>query len=203
MKNRPCLLTLKYGSRLWKLLRISYLEHKTNDWVQSKINFFMGSQESFLATVKRRKLAWFWHVTRQDSQPQNILQGTLEGRRRRGRQRKCWMDHIEEWTSLPMPELPTRASCRKDWKGISAESVLMSPPTTQSVKGLNCEHTGVPRFIISFEGLSWGIETAQICDAGKTRPRSAVKAWHEAVTHLCVDHAHSCLTTAFQSECTR
>ena len=26
-----------------------------------------------------------------------------------------------------MPELLTRASCRKDWKGISAESSLMSP----------------------------------------------------------------------------
>ena len=28
---------------------------------------------------------------------------------------------------LPVPELPTRASRRKDWKRISAESSLMSP----------------------------------------------------------------------------
>ena len=33
-------------------------------------------------------------------------------------QRKCWMDSIKEWTSLPMPELLTTASCRKDWKRI-------------------------------------------------------------------------------------
>ena len=42
------------------------------------------------------------------------LQGTLEGGRCCGRQRKCWMDSIKEWTSLLMPELLTRAFCRKD-----------------------------------------------------------------------------------------
>ena len=93
-----------------------------------------------LATVKRRKLAWFGHVTRNDS----LFQGTLEGGRRRRRQRKCWMDNVKEWTSLPMPELLTRTSCKKDWTRTSAESTLMPPPTpppphptTQSVNGLN------------------------------------------------------------------
>ena len=52
---------------LRKRLRIFFLEHKTNDWVRSKINFLMGPQEPILATVKRRKLAWFGHVTRHDS----------------------------------------------------------------------------------------------------------------------------------------
>ena len=42
-------------------------------------------------------------------------------------QRKCWMDNIKEWTSLPMPELLIRASFRKDWKRISFQSSLMSP----------------------------------------------------------------------------
>ena len=37
------------------------------------------------------------------------------------------MDSINEWTSLPMPELLTRTSCNKDWKRISAESSLKSP----------------------------------------------------------------------------
>ena len=72
--------------------------------------------------VKRRKLAWFGHVTRHDSPSKTILHGTFEGG-----QRKCWTDNVEEWTSLPMPEVLTRASCRKDWKRISAESFLMSP----------------------------------------------------------------------------
>ena len=77
-----------------KLLRISYLDHKTNNWVRSTINFLVGPEEPFLATVKRRKLAWFGYVTHRDSVSKAILQATLEGGRRRGRQRKCWMDKI-------------------------------------------------------------------------------------------------------------
>ena len=38
-----------------KLSRISYLEHKTNGWVWSKIYFLVASQESLLATAKRRR----------------------------------------------------------------------------------------------------------------------------------------------------
>ena len=38
------------------------------------------------------------------------------------------MDNADEWTFLPMPELFTRASCRKGWKTISDESSLMLPP---------------------------------------------------------------------------
>ena len=37
------------------------------------------------------------------------------------------MDNTKEWTSLPMPELLTWDSCRKDWKRIFAESCLMFP----------------------------------------------------------------------------
>ena len=90
-------------------------------------SFLVGPREPLLATVKRRNLAWFGHVTRHDSLSEIILQGTLEGGRRRGRERKCWMDNIIEWTSLPMSELLTRVSCKKDWEMIYAESSLMSP----------------------------------------------------------------------------
>ena len=64
---------------LFVKLRISYLEHKTNYWVRSKINFFVDPQKPLLATVKRRKLSWFGHVTLHDSLSKTILQATLEG----------------------------------------------------------------------------------------------------------------------------
>ena len=93
---------------------------------RSLISFLVGPQEHLLATVKRRKHASFRHVTRHDSVSKTILQGCLEGGWCHGWQRKCWMDNIKEWTSLPMPELLTRASCKKDWKRISTKSFLMS-----------------------------------------------------------------------------
>ena len=65
--------------RMKKIILISYLEHKTNDWVRSMINSLVGPHKPLLATVKRRKLAWFGHVTRHDSLSKTILQRTLEG----------------------------------------------------------------------------------------------------------------------------
>ena len=63
---------------LRKLLRISSLQHKTNDWVLSNINFLVGPQEPLLATVRTRKLAWFGHVIRTPRQPlQNRPSGHL------------------------------------------------------------------------------------------------------------------------------
>ena len=40
---------------------------------------------------------------------------------------QCRMDNIKEWTYLPVPELLTRASCRKDWNRNSAESSSCPP----------------------------------------------------------------------------
>ena len=74
---------------LRKAVRISYLGDKTNDLVQAKISFLIGPQGPLLAPFKRRKLAWFGHATHHDSLSKTILHGTLEGRRRRGRQEKC------------------------------------------------------------------------------------------------------------------
>ena len=84
-----------------EVLRISYLEHKINDWVRRRVSFLVGPQEPLLATVERRKLAWFRRVTRHESLSRSILQDTLEGGRRRGRQRKSWMVNIREWTDIP------------------------------------------------------------------------------------------------------
>ena len=93
-----------------KLLRIFYLEHKTNNLERSKINLPVGLQKPLLATVRRRKLAWFGHVTSLGSPCKTNLQGTMEDGRRCGRQRKCWMDNIKEWIYPPMPELLARVS---------------------------------------------------------------------------------------------
>ena len=75
LRRGPCLLTLR---------RIQAFENRLprkqeNDLVRSKINFLVGPQEPVLSTAKRRKLAWFGHVTRHDSLSRIILQGTLKG----------------------------------------------------------------------------------------------------------------------------
>ena len=80
--------------------RISYKDHVTNEEVRAKIQQAIGSHEDLLTIAKRCKLQWYGHVSRSSGLAKTILQGTVKGGRRRGRQRKRWEDNIREWTGF-------------------------------------------------------------------------------------------------------
>ena len=63
----------------------------TNENVRAKIQQAIGPHED-LTIVKRRKLQWYGHVSRSTGLAKTILQGTVKGGRRKGRQRKRWED---------------------------------------------------------------------------------------------------------------
>ena len=83
-----------------KILHISYKDHVTNEEVLAKIQQAIGPHEDLLTIVKRRKLQWYDHVSRSSGLTKTILQGTVKGGRRQGRQRKRWEDNIRKWTGL-------------------------------------------------------------------------------------------------------
>ena len=83
-----------------KTLHMSYKDHVTNDKVRAKIKQAIGPHEDHLKIVKRRKLQWYGQVSRSSGLAKTILQGTVKGGRRQGRQRKRWEDNIREWTGL-------------------------------------------------------------------------------------------------------
>ena len=83
-----------------KLLSISDKDHIINEEVKARIGNVIGPYEDLLTAVKRRKLKWYEHVTRSSGLAKTILQGTVQGGRRRGRQRKRWEDNIKELTGL-------------------------------------------------------------------------------------------------------
>ena len=83
-----------------KILLISYKEHITNEVVSAKIQQAIGPHEDLLTIVKRRKLQWYGHVSRSSGLAKIILQGTVKGESRHGRQRKRWEDNIREWAGL-------------------------------------------------------------------------------------------------------
>ena len=79
-----------------KILCISYKDHVTNEEVRAKIHEAIGPHEDFLTMVKRRKLWWYGHVSRSSGLAKAVLQGTVKGGRRQGRQQKRWEDNIRE-----------------------------------------------------------------------------------------------------------
>ena len=82
-----------------KILSISYKDSVTDEEVRAKIQMAIEPHGDLLTIVKRRKLQWYGHVSRSSGQAKTILQGSLKGGRRQGRQRK-WEDNIKEWTGL-------------------------------------------------------------------------------------------------------
>ena len=62
--------------------------HVTNEDVRAKIQQAIVPHEDLLPIVKRRKLQWYGHVSRSSGLAQTILQCTVKGGRRQGRQRK-------------------------------------------------------------------------------------------------------------------
>jgi len=81
-----------------KVLNISWRDHVTNQEVLDRINMAVDllASEDLLTTVKRRKLKWYGHVTRSTGLSKTILQGTVPGGRKPGRQRMAWKDNIED-----------------------------------------------------------------------------------------------------------
>ena len=110
-----------------RMLGISWKEHRTNDYVRTLVRALAGPQEPLLTIAKRRKLAWFGHVTRHCGIPKTVLQGTLEGGRKRGRQSKTWLDNVKEWTRMDSPNLIRTAEDRPAWRDLTRKSSYMSP----------------------------------------------------------------------------
>jgi len=66
-----------------RALRISYVEHVSNDEVLSRMN----QSRKLLNRVKSRKLKYFGHVARHPLMEKEIMLGTMPGTRRQGGQR--------------------------------------------------------------------------------------------------------------------
>ena len=108
-----------------RLLGISYRDHVTNEKVGNRIRQAIGPYEDLLTTVKKRKLRWYGHKTRSTGLAKMILQGTVQGGRRRGRQKKRWEDNITEWTGLKLGEALRKAENREEWRTVVARSSLV------------------------------------------------------------------------------
>ena len=99
-----------------KILHISYKDHIiTNEEVRAKTQQATGPHEDLLTMVKRRKLQWYGHVSRSSGTAKTILQGTVKGGRRQGRQRKRWEDNIRKWTGLEFAKSQRSVENREKW----------------------------------------------------------------------------------------
>ena len=104
---------------------ISYTQHVTNIEIRRRITAAIGPHEDLLTIVKKRKMKWYGHVTRSTGLAKIFLQGTVEGGRKRGRQRKRWEDNIKEWTEMTFADSQKAADDRQNWRELVARSAVV------------------------------------------------------------------------------
>ena len=80
---------------LRRMLKISYTDHKTNEEVLRRTK----SIRSLKDLIIKRKLAYFGHVVRAEKLQRHLMDGRVEGERRRGRPRRTWVSDITEATN--------------------------------------------------------------------------------------------------------
>ena len=90
--------------------RLSLRDHVTNEEVRNIIKHAISSYEDLLTIVRKRRLKWYEYTTRSTGLAKMILQGTVQGDRRKGRQNKRWEDSISKLTSLKLGEALRKAA---------------------------------------------------------------------------------------------
>ena len=96
----------------------------TNEEVRKRIQNATGVHDDLLTMVKKWKLR-SGHISRSSGMAKTILQGTVKGARRRGRQKKRWEDNIKEWMGMGFGDSLRAAEDREGWKGIVAPSFVV------------------------------------------------------------------------------
>ncbi|KAG1673397.1 hypothetical protein GQR58_015608 [Nymphon striatum] len=81
--------------------KVSWTERKTNEYVLR----MLGIKKQLLNIVKERKLKYYGHIKKHQTVQRTTLEGKVEGKRSRGKQRLKWEDNIKGWTKRKSYEL--------------------------------------------------------------------------------------------------
>ena len=74
---------------------------------------------------------WFDHVSRSSGLAKTILQGTVKGKRKRGRQKKRLKDNIKEWTGTDFASSKWAAEKKDKMEKDCCEYIFGAPTTFQ------------------------------------------------------------------------
>ena len=141
-----------------RLLNISYKDHVTYEEVRNRIQNAIGVHDDLPTMVKKQKLRWYGHISRSSGMAKRVLQRTVKGARRRGRQKKRWEDNIKEWTGMGFGDSPRAAEDREGWKGIVATSSMVPrwPPRLMDWDEMKIWPLAITfSFVIIVVFLSW------------------------------------------------
>ena len=130
---------------LWcwrRLLRVPWTARRSNQSILKEIS----PEYSLEGLVLKLRLQYFGHLMqRTDSMEKTMLLGRIEGRRRRGWQRRRWLDGITDSKNMSLSKLQEMVKDRKAWSvavhGVAKSQTGLSDWTTITISRRGLEKT--------------------------------------------------------------
>jgi hypothetical protein len=99
-----------------RVLKINWQDMVRNEDIRKKIS----KEETIIDTIKKRKLRLFGHICRMDDGRliKHLIFGKMDGKSRRGRPCREWLDDITEWCQRSGHDLFHLAQDRRAWKNL-------------------------------------------------------------------------------------
>ena len=91
----------------------------------------IGPHEDPLTIVKRCELQWCGHVSCSSGLAKTILQGTVKGGRKQGRQRKRLEGNIMKWIGLEFAKSQRSVENRGKWRKLDVKSAVVPQRTSR------------------------------------------------------------------------
>jgi len=96
-----------------RILKVSWTEHRTNESIRNELEV----KENWIRScVLRQKLKYFGHLKRHDGMERIILEGRVNGKRKRGRPRRQWEKDIEDVLKMSIIEAGRLANNRDEFR---------------------------------------------------------------------------------------
>ena len=124
---------------LWRrMLRISWMEKRTDNSILQELEI----KRELLGHVRKRKLTYYGHLCRDHGcqLTKTVVEGYVEGRRRRGRPRKQYIDNIKQWTQLTTSQCVRAAEDRSRWKQLVSQAMVADDYTWSAEKKKSRAH---------------------------------------------------------------